>query len=253
MSASESVDTLRGELLYQGKAKQVYATPDPTRILIHYTDGATAFNGLKKANIADKGVINCKISAFFMEKVAAAGVPTAFERNIGDRDQLCKKVDIIPVEVVVRNVVAGGLAKKLGLAEGIKLPAPLVEHFYKSDSLNDPQINEDTAVLLGWAQPHELLAMRDYALKVNAVLIAFWSEMGIDLVDFKLEFGRVALDTSVGAPTAVVLADEITPDGSRLWERSTGRKLDKDVFRRDLGDLSETYRELYRRIFGESL
>lgn len=246
MTVPDPALDLRGALLYRGKAKEVYATPDASRVLIHYTDGATAFNGLKKAEIADKGVINCRISAFFMERVAAAGVPTAFERTVGERDQLCKKVDIIPVEVVVRNVVAGGLAKKLGLPEGGRLPAPLIEHFYKSDSLNDPQINEDTAVLLGWAEPHELLAMRGYALKVNALLLAFWAELGIDLVDFKLEFGRVAVE---GA-TAVVLADEITPDGSRLWERGTGRKLDKDVFRRDLGDLSETYRELQRRIFG---
>lgn len=237
----------RGELLYQGKAKQVYATHDPARIIIHYTDGATAFNGVKKADIADKGVINCRISAFFMEKVAAAGVPVAFERNLDDRDQLCLKVDIIPVEVVIRNVVAGGLAKKLGLPEGQVLSAPLVEHFYKSDRLNDPQINESTAVVLGWAKAWELRAMHEHALRVNAVLKAFWSELNIDLVDFKLEFGRVSLGTA----TAVVLADEITPDGSRLWERGTGRKLDKDVFRRDLGDLSETYRELYSRVFGK--
>ncbi len=245
----DSPEFSRGALLYQGKAKQVYATHDPARIIIHYTDGATAFNGLKKAEIADKGVINCRISAFFMEKVAAAGVPVAFERNLNDRDQLCLAVDIIPVEVVVRNVVAGGLARKLGLPEGQKLPAPLVEHFYKSDTLNDPQINESTAVLLGWAKAWELRAMHEYSLRVNSVLQAFWNELGIDLVDFKLEFGRV----SIGSATAVVLADEITPDGSRLWERSTGRHLDKDVFRRDLGDLSETYRELYKRVFGKTV
>lgn len=240
-------DPARGELLYSGKAKRVYATEDPARILMHYTDGATAFNGVKKAEIADKGVINARISAFFMEKVAAAGVPTAFERMVGDRDQLCKRVEIIPVEVVVRNVIAGGLAKKLGLAEGARLKAPLIEHFYKSDSLNDPQINEDTAELLGWARGSELLAMREYALRVNAILLEFWGGLNIDLVDFKLEFGRVPC---AGTPGVVVLADEITPDGSRLWERGTGRKLDKDVFRRDLGDLSETYRELYARVFG---
>ncbi len=239
----------RGPLLYQGKAKQVYATEDPTQILIFYTDGATAFNGLKKAEIANKGVINCKISAFFMARVQAAGVPTAFVRNVSDNEQLCKKVEIIPVEVVIRNVVAGGLAKKLGLPEGQRLPAPLIEHFYKSDALNDPQINEETAVLLGWAKPWELLAMRDYALKVNEVLLAFWGDLGVDLVDFKLEFGRI----EAGGTTAVLLADEITPDGSRLWDRATGRKLDKDVFRRDLGDLSTTYREVYRRIFGVEL
>ena len=245
-------DPTRGELLYSGKAKQVYATEDPSRILMHYTDGATAFNGLKKAEIADKGVINCRISAFFMEKMAAHGIPTAFERMVGDRDQLCQRVEIIPVEVVVRNVIAGGLAKKLGLGEGTRLKAPLIEHFYKSDSLNDPQINEETAVLLGWARAWEMQAMREYALRVNDILIEFWGGLNIDLVDFKLEFGRLGVE-GAGCATAVVLADEITPDGSRLWERGTGRKLDKDVFRRDLGDLSDTYRELYSRVFGAAL
>lgn len=231
-------------LLYEGKAKQVYATDHHSEIVIHYKDDATAFNGVKKASIADKGVINCRISAFFMEKVAAAGVPTAFLRQLGPRDQLCQKVDIIPVELVVRNVVAGSLAKRLGIPEGQRLPRPLCEHFYKSDALNDPQINEECAVLLGWAQAWELAAMREYALTVNTVLQSFWDGLGVDLVDFKLEFGRVN--------GRVVLADEITPDGSRLWERATGRKLDKDVFRRDLGDLGDTYRELYRRVFGET-
>lgn len=235
--------TLRPDrLLYEGKAKQVYATEVAHEIVIHYKDDATAFNGVKKAQIADKGVINCRLSAFFMEKMAAAGIPTAFIRQLNERDQLCAKVDIIPVEVVVRNVVAGGLSKRLGIEEGQRLPRPLVEHFYKSDALNDPQINEECAVLLGWAQEWELVAMRSYALRVNAELQAFWDGLGVELVDFKLEFGRVN--------GAVVLADEITPDGSRLWERATGRKLDKDVFRRDLGDLSETYRELYQRVFG---
>ena len=238
-------DPTRAALLYEGKAKLVYATTDPSRILIHYKDDATAFNGVKKASIRDKGEINCRISAFLMDKVAAAGVPTAFERVIGPREQLCRKVAIIPVEVVIRNVVAGGFAKKLGLAEGARLPRPLVEHFYKSDALNDPQINEETAELMGWARPWELACMREYSLRVNDVLLAFWGDLGVDLVDFKLEFGR--------AGTTVLLADEITPDGSRLWERGTGRKLDKDVFRRDLGDLGDTYRELYQRVFGEAL
>lgn len=237
------VDVRRGALLYEGKAKQVYAVEgDAERILVHYKDDATAFNGVKKASIADKGTINCRISAHLMGVVAAAGVPTAFERVVGERDQLCRRAEIIPVEVVVRNVVAGGLAKRLGLSEGTRLAEPVVEHFYKSDALNDPQINEDVAVALGWARRWELAAMREHALTVNHALIAFWSGLGVDLVDFKLEFGR--------AGGTVLLADEITPDGSRLWEQGTGRKLDKDVFRRDLGDLSDTYRELQRRIFG---
>ncbi len=232
-------------LMYEGKAKQVYATDNPAEIVIHYKDDATAFNGVKKASIADKGVINARISAFFMDRVAAAGVPTAFLRQLGPRDQLCQKVEIIPVELVVRNVVAGSLAKRLGMQEGFRLQRPLLEHFYKSDALNDPQINEEGAVLLGFAQAWELAAMREYSLVVNDVLRAFWDGLGVELVDFKLEFGRVG--------GRVVLADEITPDGSRLWERATGRKLDKDVVRRDLGDLGDTYRELYRRVFGESL
>lgn len=238
-------DPAIGAKLYEGKAKQVYATDDPARVVIRYKDDATAFNGVKKASIADKGEINCRISAFFMDRVAAAGVPTAFERLLGPRDQLCRKVEIVPVEVVVRNVVAGSFAKKLGLPEGQRLPRPIVEHFYKSDALNDPPINEDAAEVLGWARPWELLAMREHALTINDVLRAFWDGLGVDLVDFKVEFGRVG--------GAIVLADEISPDGSRLWERGTGRHLDKDVFRRDLGDLGDTYRELYKRVFGEEI
>lgn len=232
----------RGALLYEGKAKQVYATNDPARLILHYKDDATAFNGVKKASITDKGEINCRLSAHLMEHVAATGVPTAFERVLSPREQLHKRVTIIPVEVVIRNVVAGGLAKRLGLAEGTPLARPVIEHFYKSDALNDPQISEDVAIALGWARGWELAAMREHALAVNDALRAFWGGLGVDLVDFKLEFGRFE--------GAVLLADEITPDGSRLWEKGTGRKLDKDVFRRDLGDLTETYRALYARVFG---
>lgn len=236
---------VRGSLLYEGKAKQVYATDDAERIVILYKDDATAFNGVKRASIQDKGEINARLSAFLMERVRAAGVPCAFERMLSPREQLCRKVEIIPVEVVIRNVAAGSLAKKLGRPEGERLPRPLIEHFYKSDALNDPQINEDTAEMFGWARPWELACMREYSLRVNDVLLEFWGSLNVDLVDFKLEFGR--------AGTTVLLADEITPDGSRLWERGTGRKLDKDVFRRDLGDLSQTYHELYRRVFGADL
>ncbi len=230
-------------LLYEGKAKQVFATADPDRVVIRFKDDATAFNGVKKASIADKGVINARISALLLTLVSKAGVPTAFEQTLSPRDQLFRKVEIVPVEVVVRNVVAGSFAKKLGRSEGERLSRPVVELFYKSDSLNDPPINEDAAIVLGWAAAWELACMRERALQVNTVLLAFWDERGVDLVDFKLEFGR--------AGGAILLADEITPDGSRLWERGTGRHLDKDVFRRDLGDLSETYRELYQRVFGE--
>jgi phosphoribosylaminoimidazole-succinocarboxamide synthase len=231
--------------LYEGKAKQLYSTSNADEVLVHYKDDATAFNGVKKASIPDKGRINCKISAFFMEMVAESGVPTAFVRQVSPLDQLQRRVEIIPVELVVRNVVAGSLAKRLGLPEGAVLARPLVEHFYKSDALNDPQINEEAAVLMGYAQGWELVAMREYSLRVNSLLQGFWGGLGVDLVDFKLEFGRYN--------GAVVLADEITPDGSRLWERGTGRKLDKDVFRRDLADLGDTYRALYQRVFGSAI
>jgi phosphoribosylaminoimidazole-succinocarboxamide synthase len=229
--------------MYEGKAKQVYATDDADHVVIRFKDDATAFNGVKRASIADKGPINCQVSAHLLGLVSGAGVPTAFVRQIAPRDQLFRKVEIIPVEVVVRNVVAGSFARKLGLSEGQVLPRPVVELFYKSDALNDPPVNEDAALALGWAAGWELACMRERALQVNDALRAFWGERNIDLVDFKLEFGR--------AGGAVLLADEITPDGSRLWERGTGRHLDKDVFRRDLGDLSETYRELYRIVFGQ--
>lgn len=232
------------ELLYEGKAKQVYRTADPDKVVIRFKDDATAFNGVKKASITDKGAINNKLSAHLLTLVQQAGVPTAFIERLDARDQLFRKVEIIPVEVVVRNVVAGSFAKKLGIPEGVRLSRPVIEHFYKSDSLNDPQINEDAAVAMGWAAPWELQCMRERALQVNTALLAFWDARGIDLVDFKLEFGR--------AGGAVLLADEITPDGSRLWERGTGRHLDKDVFRRDLGSLTDTYRELYQRVFGEA-
>ncbi len=234
----------RGELLYEGKAKQVYATDDPSLVWIHYKDDATAFNGLKKASIAGKGEVNCRISTKLLELTAAGGVPTALVRALGPRDQLCLKVDIIPVEVVVRNRLAGSLARRLGQEEGLVLPRPVVEHFYKSDALNDPQINEDVAMAMGWARSWELAAMREYALTVNALLLEFWGGLNIDLVDFKLEFGR--------AGHTVLLADEITPDGSRLWERGTGRHLDKDVFRRDLGDLSLVYQELVTKVFADT-
>lgn len=235
----------RGEQLYEGKAKQVFATSDPERIIIRFKDDATAFNGVKKASIADKGRINCAMTVHLFREVEKAGVRTHLIDVLGERELLCHRVTIVPVEVVVRNVIAGSIAKRYGLEEGKPLPWPLVEYFYKSDALNDPLMTEDHAVLFGWATSSELAFMREQALRVNEVLKAFWGSLNIDLIDFKLEFGRVGQN--------IVLADEITADGSRLWERGTGRKLDKDVFRRDLGDLSETYRDLYGRVFGRPL
>lgn len=231
-----------GPLLYEGKAKQVFGTDDPDRILIRFKDDATAFNGVKKATIGDKGRINCGISAYLFDLVGREGIPHHMVRRLDDTHMLCERVEIVPVEVVVRNVVAGSMAKRYGLVEGTPLRDPLVEFFYKSDALNDPLMGEDVAVLLGWAKRWELAFMRETALELVRVLTGFYAAHAIDLIDIKFEFGR--------QHGRLILADELTPDGSRLWERGTGRKLDKDVFRRDLADLGDTYRELHARVFG---
>lgn len=232
----------RGALLYEGKAKQVYATNHAGLVILHFKDDATAFNGVKFDKFADKGRINCAITAHLFEGLKARGVDSHVLGALGERELVCREVEIVPVEVVVRNIVAGSYAKRYGLEERERIEPPLVELFYKSDALNDPLCTEDIAVRLGWARPWELACMEEQALTVNRYLQEFWAELNIDLVDFKLEFGRV--------DGRIVLADEITPDGSRLWERGTGRRFDKDVFRKDLGDLSETYRALHERIFG---
>jgi phosphoribosylaminoimidazole-succinocarboxamide synthase len=235
----------RGALLYEGKAKQVYASADPSRVILHFKDDATAFNGVKKASIPDKGRINTALTMRLFERLAAAGIRHHVVEQVGPTDLLCEKVEIVPVEVVVRNRVAGSFAKRYGLDEGRPLPQPLVEFFVKSDALNDPLITEDAAVLLGYAQRWELAYLAHAGLEINRILMAFWAEHGIDLIDFKVEFGR--------SEGRLLLADEITADGARLWERGTGRKLDKDVFRRDLADLGDTYRDLYARVFGSAL
>lgn len=231
----------RGEKLYEGKSKAVYATDRDDRVIVEFKDDATAFNGVKHARIAGKGRANCAISATLFERVGEAGVRHHMLERLSPTELLCERVEIVPVEVIVRNLTAGSFSKRYGLADGARLASPLVEWFYKSDALNDPLMGEDVAVVLGWARRWELQFMREEALEVNRVLLAFWDAIGLDLVDMKLEFGR----TREGQ---LVLADELTPDGSRLWEQGTGRSLDKDVFRRDLGDLGETYRELVERI-----
>jgi phosphoribosylaminoimidazole-succinocarboxamide synthase len=236
----------RGALLYDGKAKQVFETADPGLVWIHFKDEATAFNGVKKAVIRDKGEVNARISAHIYGQLEAAGVHTHLVDVKTPRDHICTRVEIIPVEVVVRNVIAGSCAKRFGFEEGAPLPRPMVEWFYKSDELNDPPMSDEHALMFGWAEPWELAYLRHAGLKVNEFLKGFWSEMGVTLVDFKLEFGRAA-------DGRILLADEITPDGSRLWEEGTGRRFDKDVFRRDLGDLGDTYRDLFSRVFGEGL
>lgn len=239
-------DVTRGQLIRDGKAKQVFETSDPQLVWIHYKDEATAFNGVKKAVIEDKGELNARISAYLMQKVADAGVPTHMHAILSPRDHLYRKVEIIPLEVVVRNITAGSIKRRFGIAEGLNLHEPMVEFFLKSDELNDPPVSDVHARAFGWALDWEMAYLRHAGLKVNAVLKDFWDGLGIDLVDFKLEFGR-------DGSGRILLADEITPDGSRLWEKGTQRKMDKDVFRRDLGDLSETYKELFERIFGQSL
>jgi len=234
----------QGPLLHEGKAKKVFATNRDDLVWIHFKDDATAFNGVKRASIGDKGVVNARISAHLMRHMeTAAGVPGHMVAELTERDHLCKKVDIIPVEVVVRNVAAGSLCRRLGIEQGRVLPRPLVEFFYKSDELNDPLINDENALIFGWAEAWELAYLRAAALKVNDALVQFWDELDVTLVDYKLEFGR-------WQGNQILLADEITPDGSRLWEKGTQKSLDKDVFRKDIGDLGETYRALFARVFG---
>lgn len=244
MPGFDSVE--RTHLIHNGKAKQVFATTDPGLVWIHYKDEATAFDGAKKAVIRDKGEVNARISAHLMGLMEEAGVPTHTAAILGPRDHLYTRVEIIPIEVVVRNICAGSMAKRYGLEEGIVLKQPLIELFLKSDALHDPLIHDDLALEMGWARAWELAYLRYAAGLVNDRLRTFWGDLGVTLVDFKLEFGRAD-------GNRLLLADEISPDGSRLWEKGTNRKLDKDVFRRDLGDLGDTYRELFGRIFGHGL
>jgi len=233
----------RGALLYEGKSKDVFATDDPSRVVLRFSDRATAFNAQKKANVSDKGRINCALTVHLLEKVGAAGVRHHLIEKISDNELLCEKVEIVPLEVVVRDRIAGSLAKRYGLEEGAKLREPLVELFVKSDALGDPLIPDDAAVVLGFATRDEIRFLKEQGLAVHAVLRKFWADLGIDLVDAKYEFGR-------GRDGTLMLADELTPDGARLWDAKTGQKLDKDVFRRDLGDLGDTYRALAARVFG---
>ena len=230
--------------LYRGKAKTVYATDDPHHLVMHYRDDVSAFDGAKLAKLDLKGETNNRINAYVMEKLAAAGVPTHFVRLLNERESLVKAMKMIPVECVVRNVCAGSMAKRFGVAEGTRLPQPVFEFFYKSDALHDPMCNDDHIRALGWANDREIVEMKALTHKVNAVLKPLFAGAGIDLVDYKLEFGH-PLDAP-GGP--LVLGDEFTPDGCRLWDAKTGEKLDKDRFRRDLGEVIEHYREVARRI-----
>ena len=229
------------EQIYEGKAKKVYATDDPGLLIVSYKDDATAFNGLKKGTIQGKGVINNRMSNRLMLRLEKAGIPTHYVRELSDRDTLVKKVEIVPLEVIVRNVSAGSFSKRYGTDEGIRFVEPTVEYSYKKDELGDPLINTDSVLALGLADRAELEQIHRYALEIDRVLSAFWKECGVTLVDFKLEFGRLPDGT-------IVLADEISPDTCRLWDSATGEKLDKDRFRRDLGGVEDAYREVMRRL-----
>ena len=227
--------------LYEGKAKRVYATEDPELLIVSYKDDATAFNGLKKGTIAGKGVINNQMSNRLMARLADAGVPTHFVQELNDRETLVRRVQIVPLEVIVRNIAAGSFSKRYGVPEGVVFARPTVEFSYKNDDLGDPLLNTDHALAIGLATEEEIAAIRKYALAVNDFLRAFWAEAGVTLVDFKLEFGRTGDGT-------IILADEISPDTCRLWDSKTQEKLDKDRFRRDMGGVEEAYQEIMRRL-----
>ncbi|MDR2068731.1 MAG: phosphoribosylaminoimidazolesuccinocarboxamide synthase [Spirochaetaceae bacterium] len=234
-----------GPVLYEGKAKKVFAASRDDLVIIHYKDDATAFNGEKKGQIADKGVLNNKIASSLFELLESSGVPTHFIARKSDRDMVCKKVRIIPLEVIVRNAAAGSMAKRLGLAEGTPLKTTVFELSYKDDALGDPLINEYHAVAIGASTFEEIEAIRDITFRVNRILSAFFLKRGIRLIDFKLEFGRVEAGAGAGQ---LVLADEISPDTCRFWDAETNEKLDKDRFRRDLGKVKEAYAEILNRV-----
>lgn len=227
--------------LYEGKAKRVFATEKPDLLIVSYKDDATAFNGVKRGTIVGKGVINNRMSNRLMAYLERAGVPTHFVQELSGRETLVKKVEIVPLEVIVRNLSAGSFSSRYGVEEGIVFDEPTVEFSYKNDELGDPLINTDSALALKLASRAELKQIRQYALKVNQVLSAFWKDCGVTLVDFKLEFGRLP-------DGSIILADEISPDTCRLWDTATGKKLDKDRFRRDLGGVEEAYQEIMGRL-----
>ena len=229
------------EQLYEGKAKKVFKTDDPDLYIVDYKDDATAFNGLKKGTITGKGVINNQMSNRLMARLEKAGIPTHFVQELSERETLVKKVSIVPLEVIIRNISAGSFAKRYGVEEGIVFDAPTVEFSYKNDDLGDPLLNEYHALALKLATREEIEIIKKYAFAVNDTLKAFWAECGVTLVDFKLEFGRLA-------DGSIVLADEISPDTCRLWDSKTHEKLDKDRFRRDMGGVEDAYAEVMRRM-----
>lgn len=229
-------------LMYEGKAKKVWETENPDIVCVDYKDDATAFNGLKKGTIVGKGVVNNKVTNFLMKLLEKNGIPTHFVEEISDRETLVKRVKIVPIEVIVRNIAAGSLSKRLGLPEGTKLKSTVLEYCYKNDELGDPMINEYHAYAMELATPEELGKIAEYSFKVNQILSEFLLKSNIELIDFKLEFGRF--------DGRIILADEISPDTCRFWDTKTGAKLDKDRFRRDLGNVEEAYEEILRRLMG---
>jgi len=230
--------------IYEGKGKVLYEGPEPGTLIQHFKDDATAFNAQKHAIIEGKGVLNNRISEYIFLRLGEIGVPTHFIKRLNMREQLIREVEIVPLEVVVRNVAAGSLSTKLGLEEGMQLPRSIIEFYYKSDALNDPMVSEEHITAFGWAAPHEIDEIMQTALRINDFLVGLFLGIGIRLVDFKMEFGRLWENEQV----RIVLADEISPDCCRLWDIATADKLDKDRFRRDMGGLLEAYQEVARRL-----
>ena len=229
--------------LYEGKAKKVFATANSDEYRVYYKDDATAFDGKKRGTIVNKGIINNKVSAFFFNLLSEKGIPNHFVKLISDREMIVKALKILQVEVVVRNVAAGSLSKRIGWEEGVKMPAPVLELYYKNDELHDPMINEYHIRAMGLATPEQMKEIEAYALKINEILSEYFKTKKIDLIDFKLEFGV--------HKGQVILGDEISPDTCRLWDSETHEKLDKDRFRRDLGNVEDAYREILKRLTGE--
>ena len=232
------------EQLYEGKAKKVFSTEDPNYCIVSYKDDATAFNGQKKGTILGKGAINNRLTNYFMKLLEEKGVPTHFVEELSDTDAVVKKVKIVPLEVIIRNISAGSFAARYGVEEGIVFDEPTIEFSYKCDELNDPLMNSYHAIALKLATPQEIDTIKAMAFKVNDVLRDFWKSVGVTRVDVKLEFGRLPDGT-------IILADEISPDTARLWDSKTGEKLDKDRFRRDLGGVEDAYQEVLRRVLGK--
>lgn len=230
--------------LYEGKAKKVFATNDENLCIVSYKDDATAFNGLKKGTIMGKGAINNRVTNHLMKLLEKNGIPTHFVEELSDRETVVKKVSIVPLEVIVRNIAAGSLAKRLGLSEGTKMSRTVLEFCYKDDSLGDPMVNDYHILAMGFATEEELKLISDYSLKINKILSDYLKDVNIELIDFKLEFGKTGDGT-------IVLADEISPDTCRFWDSTTGEKLDKDRFRRDLGGVEDAYNEILKRLLGE--